>query len=268
MTASDDRVTDATPLRLVVLGDSTCFIDGTGPRMPGHPDVWPTVLAAQLEDALSRPVRTNVVARPGMTVQDAWDAVSKDQHVMFETLMGADAVVLSVGSFDHAPFGMPPAIGATLPYLRSDRVRRRVRKLLHDAYPVVVRATGARFTRTAPATFDRLYDQVLTQVRGLANQAAMVALGPTSHRSPYYGHRHPRHPDRSRDQEAIARRHGLDWVPTWPLVEPHAEDLNSDGIHWPAKAHRAVAEAVLPLLIAQLRGESARPGPPGPPLPN
>lgn len=248
---------------MVVLGDSTCFIDGIGPQLPGHPGVWPTMLADDLAKQLGRPVQPHVVARPGMTVHDAWSVVSKDQHVMFELLMGADIVVLSVGSFDHAPFGIPPAISAAVPYIRGERVRRRVRQTLHDLYPMVVKATGGRWTRTAPATFDRLYEQVLVQLRGLANTAAMAAIGPTSHRSAYYGDGHPRHADRSERQGELATGHGLAWVPSWPLVEPFADQLNSDGIHWPRPAHEAVARALAPLLLAQLRGETPRPGPPG-----
>ncbi len=251
-------------LRLVVLGDSTCFVDGDGPQLPGHPGVWPTMLAHDLEERLGREVTTQVVARAGMTVHDAWSIVAKDRHVQFEVLMGADLVVLSVGSFDHAPFGVPAALSAMVPHLAAPGVRRRVRRALHATYPVVVRATGGRFTRTNAAVFDRLYDQVLTQIRGLANQAAMAALGPTSHRSPYYGHQHPRHASREREQGQIAARHGLPYVPTWPLVEPFADELNVDGIHWPRSAHRAVANALLDPLVAQLCGELARPGPPSP----
>lgn len=253
------------PLRMVVVGDSTCFVDETGPQMPGHPGVWPTMLAAILEAELERPVEPHVVARPGMTVHDAWSIVSKDQHVKFELLMGADLVVLSVGSFDHAPFGIPPAISAMVPYLRGDAVRRRVREALHDLYPLVVTATRGRWTRTAPATFDRLYDQVLVQLRGLARTAAMAAVGPTSHRSAYYGKDHPRHADRSRSQGELALGHGIPFVPSWPLVVPFADQLNVDGIHWPRPAHEAVAEALAAVLLPQLRGQNPTPGPPGPP---
>ncbi|MFT5222652.1 MAG: hypothetical protein ACI867_000957, partial [Glaciecola sp.] len=119
-------------LRMVVLGDSTCFIDGDGPQMPGHPGVWPTMLTTLLRQELDREVTTHVVGRPGLTVHGAWELVSKDQHVMFELLMGADVVVLSVGSFDHAPYGIPPALSAMVPHLRRDATRRRVRKVLHD----------------------------------------------------------------------------------------------------------------------------------------
>ncbi len=248
------------PLRMVVLGDSTCFIDGEGPRLPGDPGVWPTLLAKQLGSRLGREVTTTVIARPGLTVVDAWDLVAKDQHVQFEVLLGADAVVLSVGSFDHAPWGMPAVVKAVVPHLRPDGLRRRARRALHATYPWVVRATGGRYTRTPEATFDLRWDQLLLQVRGLANRAAMAALGPTSHRSPYYGDRHPRHADRERRQGELAAAHHVPYLPTWPLVEPHADRLNADGIHWPREAHEAVAEALVPVLSGQLMGQTPRPG--------
>lgn len=253
------------PLRLVVLGDSTCFVDGTGPRLPGDPGIWPTMLAEHLTARTGRSVTTTVIARPGLTVVDAWAIVAKDQHVQFEVLMGADVVVLSVGSFDHAPFGIPAVVSAVVPHLRPDGLRRRVRRLLHAAYPIVVRATRARFTRTPEATFDRLYDQLLTQARGLANTAAFAAVGPTSHRSTYYGNTHPRHGERERRQGELAEAHGIAYLPSWPLVEPHADQLNVDGIHWPHGAHRDVAEALAEVLTGQLRGEIPRPGPPSGP---
>lgn len=247
------------PLRLVVLGDSTSFTDDRGPQLPSEPSLYPNVLARELGAALGRPVAVTVLARAGMTVREAVRTVTKDRHAQFDVLMGADAVVVGVGSFDHAPGGIPPVVDAVVPHLRPASLRRRVRTGLHAAYPWAVRATGHRRRRTSPAEFERLYDLLLLQVRALARGAAMVALGPTSHRSAYYAWRHPRHASAEAHQAAVARRQGIPSVATWALVEPHADALNPDGIHWPAPAHAAVGAALAGVLADQLEGRTPRP---------
>ncbi|MBW3659128.1 MAG: hypothetical protein KY457_10855 [Actinobacteria bacterium] len=246
-------------LRLVVLGDSTSFTDDRGPQLPTAPDLYPNVLTRSLEDRLGRRVATTVIARAGMTVREAARTVTKDRHVQFDVLLGADAVVLGVGSFDHAPGGIPPVVDAVVPHIRPASVRRRVRRGLHAAYPWAVRATGHRRRRTSPAEFERLYDLVLLQLRGLARGAAMVALGPTSHRAAYYAWRHPGHAAAEAHQAAVAARHGVPSVASWAFVEPHADALNPDGIHWPAPAHAAVGEALAGVLADQLEGRAPRP---------
>lgn len=249
------------PLRLVVIGDSTSFTDHRGPQLPDHPPLYPNVTARHLAEQLGRDVEVVVVARAGHTVREALRTVTKDRHVQFDLIGRADALIVGVGSFDHAPGGIPPVVDAVVPYLRPDPVRRRVRRWLHAAYPWVVRATGGRRRRTPAAEFDRLFVRLLDHVRGLTwGRAAGVVLGPTSHRSAYYAHTHPRHPAAERHHLDLAARHGFPGVPTWPLVEPHADELNPDGIHWPPAAHAAVGRAAAEALLPQLRGEQARVG--------
>lgn len=247
------------PLRVVVLGDSTSFTDDRGPQLPSEPTLYPNVLRRELEAALVRPVAVTVIARAGMTVREAVRTVTKDRHVQFDVLLGADAVVVGVGSFDHAPGGIPPVVDAVVPHVRPAALRRRVRKGLHRAYPWTVRLTGHRRRRTPPAEFERLYDLLLLQVRGLARGAAMVALGPTSHRAAYYAWRHPGHAAAEAHQAEVAARQGVPSVASWPFVAPHADALNPDGIHWPAPAHAAVGRALAGLLADQLAGRSPRP---------
>lgn len=247
------------PLRLVVLGDSLAFTDARGPQLPTEPSLFPNVIGSAIEDALLRPVSVAVLARPGSDVREAWRMVFKDRHCQFEILMGADAVVVSVGSFDHAPAGIPHALEVLVPYLHPGSVRRFARAMLRAAHPWGVRLTRGRLTRTPRREFERLYDALLSQVRGLAWGAAGVVLGPTSHRSRYYGLTHPQREQRERAQLVIAERHGFPVVRAWPFVEPHADRLNPDGIHWPAEVHAAVGEALAAVLIPQLRGEAPRP---------
>jgi hypothetical protein len=96
-------------------------------------------------------------------------------------------------------------------------------------------------------------------VRALTHGASTVALGPTSHVSPYYGNAHPMHAAREAMQREIAERHGFPFVPSWAFVEPVADRLNPDGVHWPAVVHQAVGEALARALLPQLRGENPRP---------
>lgn len=255
-------MTAAEPLRLVVLGDSTAFTNEAGPQLPWDPTLYPTLLAEQLGSAIGRPVHPVVIARPGMTVREMHRTVTKDRHVQFEVLFGADAVVVGVGSFDHAPGGVPPSLEAVVPFLRPAGLRRRTRAALGALYPVLVRASRGRLRRTPPGEFERLYDGLLVQVRGLTRGAAGVVLGPTSHRSAYYGGRHPRHAEAQAQQFAIAERHGYPCVASWPHVEAHLDDLNPDGIHWPRATHVDVAAALTPVLADQLLGRRATPGVP------
>ncbi len=246
-------------LRLVVLGDSTSFTDHRGPQLPDEPTLYPNVLARALETRLGRAVEVTVVARAGQTVREAVRTVTKDRHVQFDVLAGADAVVVGVGSFDHAPGGIPSVVDAVVPYVRPASARRRLRRALHRAYPLAVRATRHRRRRTPPAEFERLFDLLLLQVRGLARGAAGAVLGPTSHRAAYYADRHPGHAAAEAHHLEVAGRHGFAGVPVWALVEPFADRLNPDGIHWPAEGHAAVGRALADALEPQLRGAAPRP---------
>jgi diglucosylglycerate octanoyltransferase len=245
-------------LRLVVLADSTSFTDASGPQLPDHPSLYPNVVGARLRARLGRDVEVTVIARPGTTVREALRTVTKDRHVQFDVVAHADALVVGVGSFDHAPGGVPPAVEVVVPYLRPARVRRRARSVLRAAYPRIVQLTGGRLARTPEAEFRRMYAQLLDHLRGLTwGRAAGVAVGPTSHRAAYYGHRHPRHGQREALQLHLAEQHGFAPVASWPLVLPHADALNPDGIHWPAVAHQAVGDAVADALLPQLTGASS-----------
>ena len=255
-------MTDKEPLRLVVLGDSTSFIDHRGPQMPTEPALYPNVARAILAEELLRPVEVTIIAQPGTDTRDTWRAVTKDQHVMFDVLMGAHAVVLGIGSFDHAPAGVPDTLELLAKRIRPPRARRLARRAVRVAQPIGVRLSRARFTRVPRREFARNYDRIMLQVRSLARGAACVALGPTSHRSPFYGNAHPVHPDRCALHEEIAERHGVPLIQSWPMVEPFVDDLNPDGIHWPHDAHAAVGSALALALLDQFTGVTPPPSPP------
>jgi diglucosylglycerate octanoyltransferase len=245
--------TSAAPLKVAVIGDSTAFSDDVGPQLPDHAVLWPNVLARTLEAQLSHAVDVTVWARPGTDALAAWQALTKDRHVMFDVVGPADVVVVAVGSFDHAPAGLPPVLDVLLPHVRPAGLRRRLRRLVRAVHPRVVRLRRARGVRTPPAEFARRYGQLLDQARGLTmDRAVCVALGPTSHRARHHGGVHPRREESERRQLRLAAERGWATVPVWEHVTPHVAGLNPDGVHWPAPVHAAIAVAVAASIIERL----------------
>jgi hypothetical protein len=247
----------ADALRVAIIGDSTAFTDEHGPRPPDDVQLWPNVLRSRLESALARPVVCTVWARPGVDALAAWQALTKDRHLMFDVVGPADVVIVAVGSLDHAPAGLPPVLDALIPHLRPDGLRGRVRSLVRSAHPHVVRLRRARGLRTPTEVFARRYAQVLRQARGLTmDRAVCVALGPTSHRARHHGGVHPRREESEQRQLTLARAQGFLTVPVWEHVLPHADRLNVDGVHWPAPAHAAVGAAVADVISSALAARS------------
>lgn len=246
-------------LRVAVIGDSTSFSDATGPLPPHAAVLWPNVMAHELATHTGREVSVTVWARPGVDALAAWQALTKDRHLMFDVVGPADVVIVAIGSFDHAPAGLPPVLDAVVPYVRPARLRRRVRSAMRALHPHVVRLRGARGLRTSADEFARRYGQVLDQAHGLTmGRAVCVALGPTSHRARHHGGKHPRRAESEARQLALARAHGYQVVPVWAHVEPFADRLNLDGVHWPAEAHAAVGRAVAVEVTASVAEDLGR----------
>lgn len=240
-------------LRVAVIGDSTSFTDATGPLPPDAEVLWPNVMARALREHTGREVVVTVWARPGVDALAAWQALTKDRHVMFDVVGPADVVVVAIGSFDHAPAGLPPILDVLVPHLRPAGLRRRFRSTVRTLHPHVVRLRGGRGLRTSAVEFARRYGQVLDQARGLTmGRAVCIALGPTSHRAQHHGGTHPRRAESEGRQLALARAHGYEAVPVWELVEPFADRLNADGVHWPAEAHEAVGRTAAGAVITTL----------------
>lgn len=233
-------------LRLAVLGDSTAFTDATGPQLPGAGTTYPQLTADRLAARFGLEVTTTVIARAGSTAGELERTLLKDRHVQFDVVAPADAIVLGIGSFDHAPAGTPAVVDALVPFITDDARRRRARQLAHRAYPRLVALRGGYATRTPWPVFARRYRRILEQLIGLTwSGAPIIALGPTSHRAAYYGHRHPGHGLAERAQLDLAHQLGASaTIATWPLVLGHLDALNPDGIHWPAGVHMAVADEI------------------------
>jgi hypothetical protein len=167
--------------RLVVVADSLAFCDSKGPQLPDHPTLYPNRVAEALSNATGQRWATSVVARAGADVRDAWRWVSKDRHVKFELVAPADALIIAIGSFDHAPMGVPRWMEVMAGYMHPTAIRRTYRRGLHTVYPWVASATRGRFARTAPAEFERMYRLLLRQIVGLTQASApVVAMGPTT----------------------------------------------------------------------------------------
>jgi hypothetical protein len=237
-------VSEGDVLRVAVIGDSTSFTDATGPLPPDADVLWPNVMARELAERTGREVAVTVCARPGVDALEAWQTLTKDRHVMFDVVGPADVVVMAIGSFDHAPAGLPPVLDTIVPRMRPAALRRRFRSAIRALHPRVVWVRGGRGLRTPAAVFARRYGQALDQARGLTmGRAVCVALGPTSHRARHHGGTHPRRAESEARQLTLARAHGFRAVPVWEHVEPCADRLNPDGVHWPAEAHAAVGRA-------------------------
>lgn len=247
------------PLRLVVLADSFAFTDQVGPQLPDEPTLFPNVTAREIERITGRSVQVATIAAAGWGVRELWRALTKDRHLQFEVLAGADAVVVAVGSYDHLPAGLPVSLPGLIPHVRSAPLRRRLRRWIEDGDRLLIRATGGRFRRVPEPEFERLYDLALGQIRGLTHGAPTVAIGPTGQRSERYARRNP-HLDRGEElQEQIADRHGIAFVSSRPLVSPHLDGLNPDGIHWPPEAHEEVGRAAGAVLADQVTGRQRPP---------
>ena len=242
-------------VRVAVIGDSLSFTDATGPLPPDADVLWPNVMARELRTSTGRELSVTVWARPGVDALAAWQTLTKDRHVMFDVVGPADVVVVAIGSFDHAPAGLPPVLDTVVPHLRPAGLRRRFRSAVRTLHPHVVRLRGGRGLRTPAAEFARRYGQVLDQACGLTmGRAVCVALGPTSHRAHHHGGTHPRRAESEARQLALAHVHGYRAVPVWEHVEPFADRLNADGVHWPVEAHAAVGRAVAASIADGLSG--------------
>lgn len=251
---------NADVVRVAVIGDSTAFTDATGPLPPDAPGLWPNVMAREVTAGTGRTVAVTVCARPGVDTLAAWLTLTKDRHVMFDVVGPADVVVVAIGSFDHAPAGLPPVLDTIVPHLRPAGLRRRFRRAVRALHPRIVRLRRARGVRTPPAEFARRYGRVLEQARGLTmHHAVCVALGPTSHRSEHHGGQHPRRQESEARQLALAAAHGYATVGVWELVEPFADRLNVDGVHWPTAAHAAVGRAVASVVAGALEERGREP---------
>ncbi len=199
------------PLSLVVVADSTAFTDHLGPQLPTTPHLYPQV-AARRARRRARPRGGRDRRRPARDDRARRGPRRSPRTSTSSTTCSPPPTRWwsGVGSFDHAPAGVPPSVEAVAAYLRPTAVRRQVRRGLKAAYPWLVSATGGRRTRTPLGEFDRLFAELLDHVRGLTwGRVAGAAVGPTctARATTAAGTRRTRNARRTTSR--VAERHGF-----------------------------------------------------------
>jgi hypothetical protein len=238
--------------RLVVLGDSLTFHGPCGPLLLNDERLYPNRVAEHLAARTDTPWTAVTVARAGWCLRDIWLALRKDVHLQQQVLVGADAVVLAVGSSDPLPVGLPRGLLVTLPYVRPTRVRRALRRAIDRAHPGLVALTGARLRYTPLPVYEHAWRKSAAALRLFAPAAALCAVLPGVHVGPYYGGSN-RHRDLyAARTQVLAREAGIGLVDLGALTRPWLGALNPDGLHWPFELHADVAAAMADVLAPQL----------------
>lgn len=239
--------------RLVVLGDSLTFHGPSGPLPLSDPRLYPNGVAMHLRERTGEEWAAAVVARAGWCLRDVWLALRKDVHLQQQVLLGADAVVLAVGSSDPLPVGLPRGLLAGLPYVRPTRLRRALRRDIDRAHPGLVRLTGARLRYTPLPVYRHDWRKSVEALALFAPDALRCAVLPGVHVGAYYGGSNRHRAVYATATSELAAEAGLELVDLAALTRPWLRELNPDGLHWPFGLHAAVAAAMAEALV----------GPPG-----
>lgn len=225
---------------MLVLGDSLTFHGPDRQELLTESRLWPNVAAADLGWTV------DVVARAGWTSRDGWWAVTKDPRV-WTTLADSRlaGLVLAVGSMDAVPASVPVWAREAIPYVRSGRVRRRVRAAYLAAHPHVVRATAGVVRQLPQSATEHYWTRIVEAVRHHRPDLRLVLTGPSPWRSDAYpSNRH--YPASLASARRYAAAHDLGFVDVEPHVAPmHAEGRgNPDGLHYDWATHAQVGHAV------------------------
>jgi diglucosylglycerate octanoyltransferase len=240
--------------RLVVLADSLSFHGPTGPVPLAEPRLYPNVLAGLLADGTGDAWRADVVARAGWGVRELWYALQRDVHLQQQVLLGADAVVLGVGSSDSLSVGVPRPAMAVLPFVRPVGLRRALRRAVDRHHGRLVRLTGARIRHTPVSVYAHCWAKCADALALFAPQAARCAVLPASHAAAFYAHAHPFRGEVAALTRRLAAARDLPLVDLDALVRPHLGRMNVDGVHWSYPVHGAVAAAMASALLPGLAG--------------
>ena len=231
--------------RLLVLGDSLTFHGPAKQELLTERRLWPNVAASRAG------LDVEVVARAGWTSRDGWWALTKDPRVwtiLADPLLAG--CVIAVGSMDAVPASVPVWAREAIPYVRSGRVRRRVRSAYLSAHPRVVRATAGAVRQLPQPATEHYWTRMVTAIRVHRPDLPVLLIGPSPWRSQAYpSNRH--HATSVASARRYAVGHGLAFVDVEPLVSPmHAQGRgNPDGLHWDWPTHALVGDAVATSLI-------------------
>lgn len=239
-------------MRLVVIGDSLSFHGPVGPLPLSDLRLYPNVVARTLAEHTGATCNPVVYGRAGWGVREAWLALQKDVHLQQAVLVGADAVVFGIGSIDSVPVGVPRGVLAGLPFVRPTPLRRRLRRRIDASHPTLVRLTRQRWRYTPVSVYRHCWRKCIEAVRLFTSGAPVVAVLPSIHRGAYYagGERH--HPSVYRMTRALAAELQVPLVDLPALAEPHLDNLNPDGLHWPFELHAEVGTALAMALLKEL----------------
>lgn len=238
--------------RLVVLADSLSFHGPEGPLPLTEERLYPNLLAARLHAATAQVWEPVVVAWAGWGVRELWYALQRDVHLQQQVLIGADAVVLAVGSSDTLSVGVPRPVMAVLPFVRPTELRRRLRRFIDHHHHTMVRMSAGRIRYTPVTVYRHCWRKSAEALRLFAPDAAMCAVLPAAHDGPYYAGLHPHQAELRAVTAELASTMDLATVDLDAIVRPHLGRMNIDGVHWSFEAHVEVADAMAEVLIAAL----------------
>lgn len=226
---------------LLVLADSLSYYGPKGGLASDHPDIWPNLVARQLDWDVE------LVARIGWTSRDVWWALTQDPRV-WSAVPRAGAVVFAVGGMDSLPSPLPTALREQLRYLRPPALRRVVRSGYQWLQP---RLAPVGWPVALPPRLSVEYLEKSRAALGyLRPDLAVLATLPSVHRSEAYGKVHS---GRAGAVTAITGWAQEKGVPLVDLAEAVRDNVfsdqgNPDGIHWGWDGHVKVAAAMLEAL--------------------
>ncbi|MFZ2174460.1 MAG: diglucosylglycerate octanoyltransferase [Rhodococcus sp. (in: high G+C Gram-positive bacteria)] len=252
MTSSDAGIGSKGRPVLLVLADSLSYYGPKGGLPSDHPDIWPNIVARELDWDVE------LVARIGWTSRDVWWALTQDPRV-WATVPRAAAVVFAVGGMDSLPSPLPTAIREQLRYIRPPSVRRVVRAGYQWLQP---RLSPLGWPVALPP---RLSVEYLESSRAalayMRPELPVIGTLPSVHRSEAYGKVHSGRPGAVAAITAWAQDKDVPLVDLADAVRDNvfSDEGNPDGIHWGWEGHRRVAESMLHALLARTAADDPEP---------
>lgn len=238
---------------MVVLSDSLSFHGPDGPVPLSDARTYPNVLGLQLDHLTGEAWAVDVWGRAGWGLRELWLALQKDVHLQQQLLVGADAVVLGIGSADQLSVAVPRWVVMALPYLRPKPLRREVRRRIDHLHPAATRLTGGRWRYTPPDVIAHCFGKSVDAIRLFAGaDVPLVAVLPADHRTTYYGGMRTHHEEVHALFGRLAAARDVPVVDLAALTRDRLDQLNRDGAHWSWPIHADVGAAMARRLADQL----------------
>ncbi|MET7767354.1 diglucosylglycerate octanoyltransferase [Nocardia sp. NPDC005366] len=226
---------------LLVVADSLSYFGPKGGLPADHPQIWPNLVAAELDWDVE------LVGRIGWTCRDAYWALIGDPRI-WATVPKAGAVVFAVGGMDTLPSPLPTALRELIRYVRPAWLRRVVRGTYNWLQPKLSKL-GRPVALPPRISVDYLEQsrEALTQLRP---ELPFVAVLPSVHNCDAYGRVHRGRPRAVKALQAWSSRTSVPLVDLGEAVRDNifSGEANPDGIHWGWAGHAAVANAMVKTL--------------------